>query len=108
VESVLHRWRESQPTPALLPDGTRALVRAPLVGSWWAFYVARIPLVALAKKLAHDQELAPYVGRAFDFCNLVAAISCMLVVYKIDQRQREQHRDLLLRVPTPPATDQLR
>jgi hypothetical protein len=91
--TVRHLWRESQPTPPLLPDGTRARLRAPLVAWWWAFYLVRIPLVTWANDF---HRLRRYVDPVQDWVAVTERLGPF------------EHRDLVLRIPTPPATDQLR
>jgi hypothetical protein len=102
-------YLESQ-RPAVLPDGYVLPTRAGIVGFWWAAYLLRNITSRIADKAldhaSHDALSWYWLAAAFD---VAAAVLCMMVVYRVDKRQRDQHEDLVRRQAAPvPTGDALR
>jgi hypothetical protein len=78
---------------------------APIVGLWWGFYLARGFTDWYAR---HNPESETLV--VSELSSIIAAILCIVVVYRIERRQRDQYNDLALRAAaaTPPPSDRLR
>ena len=100
---MAHLWRESQPAPAVLPDGTVLARKTSLVNWWYASWLAGIFGDCMSRGDATG--LGPTLARLL---TAVAAVLCGVMVWTIERRQAEQFRDLQLRQPAPPITDQLR
>lgn len=100
---MVHLWRESQPTPAVLPDGTVLRGKTRLVNWWYAIWLSSF----LTAFVGHARY-APFIPSLSGLLKGVAAILCGVMVWTIEKRQAEQFRDLQLRQPAPPVTDQLR
>jgi hypothetical protein len=102
-------YLESQ-RPAVLPSGYILPTRASIVGWWWGIYISRNFSIRIANSgLNNGRD-----GSLFWFwlaagLDIAAAILCMMVVYRIDRRQRDQHQDLVRRAQEPvPTGDSLR
>jgi Domain of unknown function (DUF4328) len=112
--TVRHLWRESQPATAVLPDGSMLPKRNPLVAWWWGLFLMRNLSYRVAKLGGGStRTLEAWAARTErmivpGLIDIAAAVLCILVVRTIEQRQREQHRDLMLQVSPPPPTDRLR
>jgi len=112
--TVRHLWRESQPAPTLVPNGVILPSSTPLLSWWWGLFVARnVGSRLFAVGAPNANTLAGWVALTErmivpKLLSVSAAILCILVVRTIEYRQAEQHRDLLLRVPVTPPSDQLR
>ena len=96
-----HLWRESQPEPAVLADGTHLIPATPLVDWWYATWISSCLLGIVARTSTNAEILS----RASSF---VAAVLCCMMVWRIEARQAAQMRDLQLRQPAPPVVDNLR
>jgi hypothetical protein len=96
-------WRESQPAPAVLPDGTVLLPKTSLVNWWYASWIA-----SCFGDCFSGGDTTPLWPIVSCLLTSVAAILCGVMVWTIEKRQAEQFRDLQLRQPAPPVTDQLR
>jgi hypothetical protein len=108
-KSVHHLFIESQPRPTVLPTGYALPRRAPIVGLWWGFYLARNILSRIADSMSkHDMSGAISWLVASEVLDVVAAALCIAIVYRIEKRQHDQHDDLVRRVPAPIPTDRLR
>jgi len=101
--SVHELYLESQ-RPAVLPSGYVLPTRAGIVGLWWGLYIARNISIRIADgglDHARSDALGWYwVAAVLD---IAAAVLCMLVVYRVDKRQRDQHDDLLRRETQAPV-----
>jgi hypothetical protein len=97
-------YLESQ-RPAVLPSGYVLPTRAAIVGWWWGTYLARNLVSRIADRMFdHGGEGALtwfWIASALD---IAAAILCMVVVYRVDKRQRDQHQDLIQRTLIPVPT----
>jgi hypothetical protein len=102
--SVHELYLESQ-RPAVLPDGYVLPARAGIVGFWWAAFLGRVVISRIADKMIDTEQASSlqwfWATAAIDFA---AAILCMMVVYRVDKRQRDQHQDLVRRQAAPVPT----
>jgi hypothetical protein len=107
--SVHELYLESQ-RPAVLPSGFILPTRAHIVGWWWGLYIARNVSIRIADSaLDHVRDGAMTWFWTASVLDIAAAILCMMVVYRIDKRQRDQHDDLVRRAQAPvPTGDSLR
>jgi hypothetical protein len=96
-----HLWRESQPEPALLADGTVLVPTTSLVDWWYGVEIVSILLGAGSQASKGTAALSIIL-------TMVAGILCGLMVWRIEQRQAVQMRDIQLRQPAPPVVDNLR
>jgi hypothetical protein len=109
-KSVATLYAESQ-RGSTTPSGYPVALTTPIVGLWWAAYLARGITSRIADKM---------VGREYDgalgwlitaeLLNIAAAVLCIVIVYRIEKRQRDQHFDLERRdaASQPPPADRLR
>jgi hypothetical protein len=104
---LVHLWRESQPAPAVLDDGTVLVGTTRLVNWWYATWLLHyFPVTILFIVVPYSSMLT--VTSFFGVLRWVAALLCCVMVWTIEKRQAEQFHDLQLRQPAPPVTDQLR
>jgi hypothetical protein len=107
--TVHQLYLESQ-RPAVLPDGYELPTRAGIVGWWWGLWIFRnLVLQATAAMLRLDAEEAVGLFFVATVIDVTAAMLFMLVVHRVDKRQRDQHDDLARRQAVPlPTGDALR
>lgn len=96
-----HVWLESQPAPPLLADGTLLVPKTPLIDWWYGLWI----ISSFAGAAARSSTGASVRSGALSFA---AGILCCLMVWRIEERQAAQMRDLELRRPAPPVVDKLR
>jgi hypothetical protein len=101
---MVHLWRESQPAPAVLPDGTLLLGKTRLVNWWYATWL----LSYITGGYVGHGAYRPVWPSLSGLLTWTSAILCCVMVWTIEKRQAEQFHDLQLRQPAPPVTDQLR
>jgi hypothetical protein len=108
-KSVATLYAESQ--RGTTPAGYPVAVTTPIVGLWWAAYLARGITSRIADKMldrAYDGTLGWLITA--ELLDIVAAVLCIVIVYRIEKRQRDQHIDLVRRnaAAAPPPVDRLR
>jgi hypothetical protein len=88
-------WRASDPHAGAIEWKMRP--RTPLLGFWWAFFIARIPLGAVAEGLDQPPPLTPdqaidihYVAIAQDLALVAAAALAVVLVRRIEERLRQK------------------
>ena len=100
---MVHLWRESQPAPAVLPDGTVLLPKTSLVNWWYASWIA-----SYFGDFSSRGDTTLFWPIVSWLLTILAASLCCVMVWTIEKRQAEQFRDIQLRQPAAPVTDQLR
>ncbi|HEX4461123.1 MAG TPA: DUF4328 domain-containing protein [Polyangia bacterium] len=107
---MAHLWRESQPTAALLEDGAVLVPATRLVSWWYATWLLKFAALMLLMIAGSQSTLSPLALALAvqSLVNWLSAILGVVMMWTIEKRQAEQFRDLQLRRPAPPVTDQLR
>jgi hypothetical protein len=105
-------WLHSQ-RPAVLPDGEVVPRRAPLVGWWWAAYLAQNGFAFLLRDVTAARSARSWITQSWAatgwlVLNFVAAALFLTIVHGIARRQHEQFDDLERQKPTPMRDDLLR
>lgn len=96
-----HLWIESQPEPELLADGTVLVRKTPLIDWWYGLWAGSW----LASAASHFTIIADRLSRVL---GVAAWTWCCIMVWRIEERQAAQMRDIQLRQPAPPVVDNLR
>jgi hypothetical protein len=109
-QSVRHAWVESQPA-AVLPSGQVLARSTPLLGLWWAFYiinnlVSRAEPTTVATVDAFMNALP--IWTISSVIHAVAGTLAIVVVLRLERRQRETWDDMQRRIPVDPPSDRLR
>ena len=108
-KSVHTLYLESQPRATVLPSGYALPRTAPIVGLWWGFYLARGVVSRIADSISKHGSSDATTWLVFsELLDIVAAVLCIAIVYRIEKRQHDQHDDLVRRIPAPVPTDRLR
>jgi hypothetical protein len=107
--TVHQLYLESQ-RPAVMPDGYVLPTRAGIVGWWWGLWIFRnVVLQATAAMLRLDPGESIGLFQVATLVDVTAAMLFMLVVHRVDKRQRDQHDDQVRRQSVPgPSADLLR
>jgi hypothetical protein len=108
---IHHLWLESQPQPAVLPDGVPLARSAPLVGWWWGFHIGANLVARLATNKATSIEGWVQESWFSSLWLLVLGLGGVLflqVVRGVARRQRDQWDDIVRRQPAPVERDRLR
>ncbi len=110
-KSVNTLYVESQTRGDVSPSGFYIPKSAPIIGFWWAAYLARGIVSRISDKML-DRNYDGALGWLItaELLDIVAAILCIVIVYRIEKRQRDQHDDLVRRQAAvqPPSADRLR
>ena len=108
-KSVHTLYLESQPRPNTLETGFAIPKSARIVGFWWGAYLLRGIVSRIADRMSeHDFSGAVGWLVTSELLDIVAAVLCILIVYRIEKRQHDQHDDLVRRIPQPIPSDRLR
>jgi len=110
-DMVTELWKQSNPdvgfSDEFLTQHAGPLREYPsktvLIGFWWGFTIASAVVGRAAVTASeHNSSSSDYVSEAVmfmisDALSMVASIALILIVKKIDERQEEKHRRLVLR-----------